>query len=291
MKTPIMVLLLISLTFACSDNMIKKEEGFLMLNDYKIHYKVAGSGEPIVFVHGGYMNLDMWNEQLDFFAQKGYQAISFSDLGHGETKGKGEAPYGYEIIAKLAEKFNHEKINLAGLSWGGMLSVDYAINYPEKIDRLILVASGLNGWDYFQDTIAENNYKKRHEAMKNDDIAKTVGLFHQNWIIGPRRSNADIDRAFSQKAYQMIEHTLNNHWKVPWSKLDSIKAIERLDQVKCKTLILLGDQDVKDLEMIADKYQTGIPNNRFVKIKDVAHSINLEAPEVFNKTVLEFLEE
>lgn len=294
MKTHLLLLLILSLLVSCqpattAEESNPQEESYLMLDGHKIHYKTEGEGKPLLFVHGGYLNLDMWDRQADFFTQKGFQVIRFSDLGHGLTEQADSSSLGYEIIDAVATKCTDQKLTLIGLSWGGMLCVDYALQYPDKVEKLVLVAPGLHGWEYFQDSVAAQNYAARQEAIKQNDTIRAAQLFQKNWVIGPRRDASNLKMKLLKQTQNMILHTFRNHWQEDWSRLSPTPAIDRLDEIKTPTLIFTGDQDAEDILMIGKKYDTDIPNSRLTHLGEIAHCINMETPNRFNKLLYQFV--
>ena len=100
--------------------------------------------------------------------------------------------YGYEIVEELREKYNLDKINIIGLSWGSMITLDYAQQYPEYLNKIILISPGRNGWNYFQDKNAQKNFEKRKIAKANNDKIKFVEYFQKNWTDGPSQDSTRI---------------------------------------------------------------------------------------------------
>ncbi|MEM1120983.1 MAG: alpha/beta hydrolase [Bacteroidota bacterium] len=176
----------------------------------KIHYKVDGIGKELMMVHGGYLDLSMWDKQVNEF-ENDWRIVRFSDLGHGKTQSKGQPIYGREIIEKLTGATSENPTTLVGLSWGAMICVDYALKYPDKVDKLVLVSPGLSSWPYFQDSIAAKNNALRKAAIKNGDIQRAASLFHQSWVVGPRREPSSIDKAFYEWSLTTIAQNMQNH--------------------------------------------------------------------------------
>jgi len=105
------------LTACCKTSKLAEKERFIVLNEHKIHVKTSDNGLPIIFVHGGYLDLEMWNAQVKEL-KGSYQTIRFSDLGHGRTIRSKTKMYGYEIINELTNIYPNDKSVLVGLSWG-----------------------------------------------------------------------------------------------------------------------------------------------------------------------------
>lgn len=142
MKYTIFILTAILLPSCTSPALDQEQEALIEVAGNKIHTKRVGTGQPIVLAHGGYLNLDMWDPQVDEFS-KTHTLIRFSDLGHGESIHAGDKIFGYEIINELIKDGPDQEVILMGLSWGAMLCVDFALNYPEKVEKLILVSPGV----------------------------------------------------------------------------------------------------------------------------------------------------
>lgn len=134
---------------SCGETKNNKEiDSYLEISGNKVHYKINGEGKELIMVHGGYLDLDMWQLQVDEFKDK-RKIIRFSDLGHGLTISNNHPIFGYEIIEKLTSATKENPTTLIGLSWGAMICVDYVLNHPQKVDKLILVSPGLNRFHFF----------------------------------------------------------------------------------------------------------------------------------------------
>ncbi|CAM3383450.1 alpha/beta fold hydrolase [Aequorivita lipolytica] len=122
-------------------------QSYLNIKDHKIYFETSGSGQSLILIHGGYLDHDIWNNQVTYLNNNGFKTIIFDDLGHGNTRNGREELYGYEIIEQLRTHLKLGKISLVGLSWGAMLSVDYTLKYPQNVDKLVLISPGMNGWN------------------------------------------------------------------------------------------------------------------------------------------------
>lgn len=263
-----------------------KEKDFLTIKDHKIYYEVTGNGEPILLIHGGYLSLDIWKEQIKFLNKNGFKTIVFDDLGHGQTINGKEPLFGYQIIDELIKKYKIEKINIIGLSWGSMLALDFALIHPDNINKLILISPGRNGWQYFQDAKAEDNYKKRQLAKNLGDKKAFVEYFQKNWTDGPNQNSNRIPKTIREKIENILLKTVENHWNEDWSTLSTET---KWSSIKAETLLLTGDLDAIDILQIAKLYSIEIKNSKWIEIKNSAHTINIEKPKKVNRIILKFL--
>ena len=133
---------------------IEPDSKFIEINGVNIHYKEAGSGErTFILLHPFGGSTYTWREVMDDFAQHG-RVIAYDRPAFGITERPmpedwEENPYGIkanvEILRALLDEFGIEKAVIVGNSAGGGLAVAFALEYPERIDELILSAPGVGG--------------------------------------------------------------------------------------------------------------------------------------------------
>ncbi|PSP62755.1 hypothetical protein BRC77_08960 [Halobacteriales archaeon QH_8_64_26] len=109
--------------------------------DAATYYETRGDGRPIVFVHGGWSNSEMWAPQVQSFAAE-YRTITYDVRGHGRTTDWGSEPYSIERFVEdlraLIDTLDAEDPILCGLSLGGIIAQTYAATYPEDVGGLVL---------------------------------------------------------------------------------------------------------------------------------------------------------
>jgi pimeloyl-ACP methyl ester carboxylesterase len=132
---------------------------FADVNGTRIHYEERGEGTAVILIHAGVVNMGMWDDQMDAFAQQ-HHVIRYDIRGWGETAVP-PAPYSdHEDLHGLLTYLGVETVVLIGCSWGGKIALDYALTYPEIVVGLVLVGSGLGGYEFTMEGMAE-----RAEAM------------------------------------------------------------------------------------------------------------------------------
>ena len=266
----------------------KTAENYLKIKDHHIYFEVAGNGNPIILIHGGYLDHSIWNSQVEYLNRHGYKTIIFDDLGHGSTVNGEEELYGYEIIEQLRSRLKLDKISLVGLSWGAMLAVDYSLKYPENVEKLVLISPGMNGWQYFKDPLAQQNYDLRQLAKKMNQKAMFVEYFQRNWSDGPGQPATRLRKPVRRYIEQIILQNVNEHWNESWSKLSNNTQINTITK---KTLLITGQLDALDIHEIAKEYHQNIYNSQWTEIKNAAHTLVLEKPEKTNRLRGKFLKE
>lgn len=289
MNKIISLVLMTTLFLSCDDKRIE-EEGFLEVEDSKIHYKISGEGKPVLLLHGGLLNLDSWNYQIKELNDNHFKTIRYSELGHGKSQNGDVKIKGVEIIDEfIRRKCGDEKVSIIGLSWGGVLATDYTLKHPEKVEKLILVSPGINGWDWFEHPETKEKYEKLRKAYTENDSTRVGELNYEYWIIGPKRKETDLQLEIREELKNMIDENISINWGKPKSQLDTVSSIHRLHEIKTPTLIVSGEKDESDILEIGNVYENGIRNSKREVIKGVGHSLNVEKPRLFNAMVLDFL--
>lgn len=264
----------------------QKDCGYIQIQDSKIYYEVSGKGNPVFLLHGGYLSSKVWEDQISYLSRNGFKTIAFDDLGHGQTINGQVDLYGYQIIEELRKKLGMEKISLVGLSWGAMLSIDYALNYPERITKLVLISPGMNGWDYFQDARAQENFNNRQIAKAQNDVKAFIEYFQRNWTYGPGKDSTRLRKNVRKNITEIMTCSVKNHWDEAWSLLSNKTD---WDSIMAETLIISGKLDAIDIMMISEKYVHAIPNSKWVEIENVGHTLIVEKPSKINRILRNFL--
>ena len=105
--------------------------GYIDVGTTNLYYEEMGQGIPLIFIHGGYLNCRMWDDQFKAFAQH-YQVIRYDVRNHGKSKTQADTFSHYQDLAHLIDKLQIEKAVIVGLSMGGYIASDFALEYPER---------------------------------------------------------------------------------------------------------------------------------------------------------------
>jgi pimeloyl-ACP methyl ester carboxylesterase len=127
---------------------MKRQKDYAEVNGTRLYFEVAGSGHPMILIHGFTLDNRMWDDQFDTFALH-YQVIRFDVRGFGKSALPTCESYSY--AADLKALIDHLGISHAyvlGLSLGGMIAIDFALEHPEATDALILADTALGGFQW-----------------------------------------------------------------------------------------------------------------------------------------------
>ena len=223
--------------------------------DIKQYYMEKGSGDPLILLHGNGESSEYFKEQIDVFAKQ-YHVYAVDTRGHGKTP-RGDMPFTIRQFADdllcFMDERQIERAHLLGFSDGGNIAMVFAIQHPEKVNRLILNGANLNpeGVKRSIQIPIEIGYKIAKRFSGKSDSAKL---------------NAE-----------MLGLMVN----------DPNVAPEELAGIKAKTLVIAGTKDLIK-EAHTRLIASGIPNSELVFIKG-NHFIASKQPEEFNRAVLDFL--
>lgn len=266
---------------------------FLAIHGGKLYYEISGEGHPLVLLHAGITNLRMWDEQVEEFSKQ-YQVICYDARTFGKSTSEAVEFSNRQDLLDLLNHLNIDRANILGISRGGTIAIDFTLEFPSKVSSLIMVASNPSGFNY-DEPEAEKAYSAREEEVSEQrDINTMADLDVEMWVDGPGQQLGRANKSVRQKVRAMtLEHYQDYFAAFPATEPTSLPlkppASERLTSITVPTLIITGNLDFSYFAAAAEVMARDIPNAKHVIISDVAHMVNMEKPEEFNKVVLEFL--
>ena len=247
-----------------------------------LHYEEYGHGTPLILIHGLGSSSQDWELQVPVLALH-YRLIVVDVRGHGRSDKPSERysieGFTYDLIA-LIEHLDLPPAHVVGLSMGGMIAFQLAVDEPGLVKSLCIVNSAPQvkvrtaqeyGWWAKRWTLAR--------VLSLATIGKALGdrLF-------PKPAQADLRR-------KMAERWAKNDKRAYLASFDAIVGWgvqERLSRITCPTLVISADHDYTPVAQ-KENYVKLLPDARLVVIEDSRHATPLDQPEVFNATLLDFL--
>lgn len=252
-------------------------------NGQKLYYEdTGGSGPPVVFSHGLFMDHEMFAPQVE--ALKGrYRVITWDERGHGKTAGPDLKRFTYydsaDDLASLLKHLGIERAVLAGMSQGGFLSMRAALTHPEIVKALILIDTQAGQ----EDPAAMAGYQQLIDGWLAGGLSDDTAEFVATVILGQNWSGAD---AWKAKWRTIAPHDLVGCWDCLGHR-DDITA--KLKEIKVPTLVLHGDADAAIRLGLAETLAREIPDAELVVVPGAGHAANLTHPEVVNPAIARFL--
>jgi 3-oxoadipate enol-lactonase len=268
--------------------MLPAETGFAEVNGARLYYEVAGEGQPLLMVHAGIANKSMWDEQFDFFAQK-YKVVRYDMRGYGQSLPLAEDYQRHEDIRALLDFLRIDHAYLMGCSMGGGACMNFALDYPNRADALIMVGSGPGGFSY-DDWSPSPLDEEMEAAYEKGDLEQVAEVAMKIFVDGTGRSPNQVNPAMRKKVYDMYMIALKHEKQLGKDVPPPVSAAKRIGELKLPVLIVFGDLDEDYIHRAANFMEANIPKSRKILMPGTAHLPNMEFPDEFNAHVQAFLD-
>lgn len=254
----------------------------IQVNGLDTYYEITGSGEPIVFIHGLGSSTRDWEHQVEFFSKK-YQVITYDLRGHGKTD-KAAGPYTIELFARdaasLIKALGVSPAHIAGISLGGMITYQLAVDEPQLFKSTIII-------NCLASTIAKT-FRMRFELMKRKILFQIVPFKKLGEIVAktilPEPEKEEQRKIFLSR---FRENDAQCYYQAFLSVFDWSVA-DRLSNIKFPALIISSEFDNTPVTA-KEIFVKMMPDARLVVIKDAHHGLTIEYPDRFNETMMNFL--
>ena len=225
----------------------------------------SGSGTPVVFLHAGSGNSRMWEHQLAAFAVAGYRFIAYDRRAEGNAADDLEA---------LATQLALDRFHLVGTAAGGIVAVDYALSFAHRL-RSLVIANSIVG---VQDTEYLEMSRRLRPSPQFDALPAEVRE------LGPSY------RAANPQGAQRWTELAHPGAPAPQQAKRNRISFAALETIQIPTLLLTGDADLYTPPSVLRLFAARIRSSQSVVIPECGHSAFWEQPELFNRTVLDFIE-
>jgi 3-oxoadipate enol-lactonase len=265
------------------------KNGFLEVEGGRIYYEVEGEGHPLLLIHGGLGSLQMWDEQVPGFAQR-YEVIRYDTRGFGRTETDDVEFSNRADAAAVLDHLGAASAHLVGQSRGGLIALDFVIDYPERADALISVASGVGGYQpELPEDMARPPWDEMEGLWESKQWERLADLETRVWVDGWGQPPTRVDAGLRARVHDWI--LLNYQAEKAEGKPQPLDppAAQRLSEVRAPTLVMVGEVDEPGGVAASRHLVASVSGARLVEFPGVAHMIQLEAPERFSEVALEFL--
>ena len=260
-------------------------------NNIELYYETyGGTGKPLVLISGLGYPLWQWHRMVPFLAEQ-FRVIAFDNRGVGQSD-KPEGPYTAQMLAAdtagLLDALGIEKAIIVGHSMGGFIAQSLALDFPSKVEKLILCSTNFGGPHHVPVT---------PEAMRvlSDVTSDALTRFKNGLAVSTAPG-------WAEKNPQMIDEWVK--WRVanpiepaPYqaqlaiglSLMTEAAAFEtKLPRLNIPTLILFGKHDKVVPPENASLLSKQIANSKVVIFPDAGHFFPIEIPEAASQAVIEF---
>ena len=255
---------------------------YLQVGKLRIRHVDAGSGEPVLMVHGLGGSIESWTNNINELV-KSFRVIAVDLPGFGlsdKPKMSYTIRFYREFVVQFLKQLQLGEVSIVGSSLGGHVAAEVAINHPSLVRRLVLTSPAGALPRSFKGSPALWKYVKVIKAKSVRQVKQA--LFAVN--------NKPVDNSYAQLVYQKF--------LMPGAKEAFLSALagsaraprlnSRLNKIKAATLVLWGKEDYMIPVKFAEPF-VKMKNCRIVMLENCGHRPHFERPGLFNRIVSDFL--
>ena len=258
-------------------------------NGVTMHYHEAGEGDRgvILFVHGSGPGASGWSNfkrNYPFLAEHGYRTIVPDTMGYGYSTKPENGTFSLDDVGAqykaLLDALGVDRATVVGNSQGGAIAITMALNYPELVEKLVLMAPG--------------GLEARETYMQMEGIKTMIRVLYKEGI-----SKETMRKVFALQLHdesKITDEVIEERYQVAMTQhKDNLARIrvtnqeERLSEIQCPVLCFWGVNDKFCPSSGASKIATRCANSRTTLIASCGHWVMVEYAKLFNELTLKFL--
>ncbi|MEJ5056047.1 alpha/beta fold hydrolase [Sphingobacterium sp. MYb382] len=270
-----------------AERLIKSNK--LRIGDVSLSYHIKKAAtqpeKTIIFLHGFPFNKNMWRQQLSALPDN-CTGIALDIRGHGNST-SGHGFFSIDVFAKDLRAFvkhlNLDNIVICGLSMGGYIALRCYQLFPERIAGIVLCATQSKADD---DAGKQKRFDSIQAVLSHGRRPFAIGFVEK--VFAPASLQKESEAIALIKS-SIRRNSINSICATLLALAARTDTSVVLPEIKCPALVIRGKEDrivsLADMQYLAKE----IPGSRFVEMDDCGHLPNLEAPEVFNSLLHDFL--
>ena len=254
------------------------------INGVKLHWREAGAGDPVVFIHGFPFRSTMWGPQLEAVPD-GWRFIAPDLRGFGESE-RGDAALTIDLFAddvvRLLDHLAIDQAVICGLSMGGYVALSLATRYPDRLRALVLIATRASA---DSDEGRANRKKLANEVRQHGPSPVVDSMLPK--LLTPETVSKRPE-VVKQVRDMMLRTKPEGAAAALRGMAERDDQTELLAKISVPTLIIVGAGDAITPVADSETMHQAIPGSRLVVLENAGHVSNLERTEQFNDALVEF---
>jgi pimeloyl-ACP methyl ester carboxylesterase len=222
-------------------------------------------------VHGFANDLHTWDSLWDALG-KDVAAVRYDLRGFGRSSPTQSVPFTHadDLLAILDESAI-EQCDLVGVSMGGSIALNFALDHPERVGNLVLISPGLVGWEWSDAWL--KLWQPIVDRARRGALDEARRLWWEHPLFGTTRK-----LAASSQLYESIMRYPGTQWIGGEHHRPMLPDLERLHLLRSRTLLLTGGLDFEDFRLIADLIEANVADVRRSDDPALGHLVHLEDP-------------
>src|SRR5262245_29346520 len=242
----------------------------------------------VLLLHAGIADSRMWRPQVGALTSSGYRVLAPDLRGFGDHRLE-PAPFSH---VRDVEELLPGPTAVIGCSQGGRVALELTVHRPDLVDRLVVIAPGLPGWNWSDEVRA--GWAKEEAAYDRGDLESAADASLRLWLDRPARTGGDVDPEIRKAVREMVLRSYEMQlgaWEAGAREEEVLDGPvgERLSEIGCPTLVMVGEDDVPDMVEIAEQVAGAIEGAQLETIPRAAHLPSLERPDEVTPLLLTFL--
>ena len=257
------------------------------VGNISMYYVEAGAGEPLMLVMGLGADHLAWGFQFPVFAER-YRVIAFDNRGAGQTDAP-DHPYTTRMMADdtvgLMDALGIERAHVLGVSMGGMIAQEIALNHPQRVRSLQLHCTLGRPDPYLQAQLSAGRVQRR--TLTREEAMRAGHL----WLFAPVTygERPELVEMILQSALANPHPMSLTGFERQCDAVQTHDALDRVTAIRCPTLISVADQDILVPPRFSRALADRIPGAELRVIEGAGHGYFWERPDLFNAMCIDFL--
>jgi 3-oxoadipate enol-lactonase len=261
--------------------MRNRHDPFIEHEGVRLHYRVEGSGPPVLFIHGWALDADMWSPQFETLATR-FRIIAFDRRGFGRSTGMPSISGDLRDVTHVLGTLKVERVSIVGMSQGARAALRWALAHPAAVSCLVLDGPPL-------EHAAENPPFEEPPMAAYRRLARSAGIdaVRQAWARHPLMQLRSSD----SPAHALLREMITRY---PGRDLSDAPAdtplLPEQPPAQCpRTLVINGEYDSPQRLAFGTAMARWLPGARHALIADSVHLPNLDNPAAYNAVIEGFL--
>ncbi|MBH0779457.1 alpha/beta fold hydrolase [Nocardia bovistercoris] len=239
----------------------------------RIALEIAGAGAPLVLVPGAGGRRDGWDPLWQSLTASN-RCVRYDLRGCGASESVADASFRHaDDLRAVLDTVAAPRAAIIGVSMGARIAVDFALEHPDRVERLVLISPGIADWDWTP------RWRQLWDDLVTTTRAGQLDRVRDMWFRHPLFATARRDPALAARLRAQIAADTCHVWlHGDRERPPARPPIEHLHELAMPTLLLSGTEDLPDFRLIADIVAAAIPDLDRIDISDAGHLLHLERP-------------
>jgi pimeloyl-ACP methyl ester carboxylesterase len=257
----------------------------------RIHYEIRGQGEPLALIFGYAGSSRGWGEPFLKLLEARFKTVVIDNRGTGQSD-KPEKPFSLaDMAADAASVLDDAKIERAhvmGISMGGMIAQEFALNHPARLRGLVL---GCTLCGLAHSVPGNPEALAALQVNPSEPLAPQVERLFAACCARPFVASAQGQAVLKERVAEALNYPMTppHTYQLHWGAIGGFDVFDRLPQIKAPTLVITGTSDLLVPDANSDIIKERIPGAHLHKLSGAGHVFFWEAPEETAAIVSKFL--